>query len=460
MTGAALASAALLAVGLWGRLSALVALQSYIALTQLNHEAGGGDDLLLYNALWLLVLARSTATLSLSCRLRTGRWVSPEPVPAWPRYLAIYQLVLVYWATGMQKVGAGWVPGGDLSALYYILQQPSWVRWDLSWLAWVYPLTQLATLVTWLFEVGSPLLLLALWYRNTRERPGRLRALFNRLNFRRLFVTVGVGLHVSLLVLMNVEPFSWATLAYYVCLFRPEEWEALGRRLRGRGSPAPAEARAGTLWWPPLRAALVSLHLLAVTLVAFPAPPGFTLNRSTWRDPAVQAELASWTERLGGLGVETNPAELEDFLLEATRKYLGVRDALVDPFGPYYSYCGTYQSWQMFSAPDRTPSRLHVDVEEGGRWRTVTVERDPEHPWLDGWLSHHRLRPAVFTFGRGAGDYRTFAEWLAEQAKRDFPHATRVRVRYYQARTPTPEEMRAGSRPGGRFVHEVESSLN
>ena len=64
-----------------------------------------GDDRLLTNALWLLVLSRSTATLSLDCRLRTGQWVSSVLVPAWPRYLALYQLVLVYGTTGLQKLG-------------------------------------------------------------------------------------------------------------------------------------------------------------------------------------------------------------------------------------------------------------------------------------------------------------------------------------------------------------------
>jgi hypothetical protein len=458
LTVVSLASGILLATGLGGRLTAFVALQSYVALISLNPIGHGGDDILLGNALWLLVLARSTATLSLDCRLRTGRSVSAEPVPAWPRYLVIYQLVLVYWATGIQKVAAEWVPGGDLSALYYILQEPSWVRWDLSWLAWVYPLTQGATLVTWLFEICAPLLLLALWYRRTADRPGRLRAFFNWINHRRLFVVVGVTLHVSLLVLMNVEPFSWATLSFYFCLFRPEEWHALAHRLFG-GQPASALAAAGTRWWPPVRAALVTLHLVAVTLLAIPAPPEAALSPEIWRDAQVHDEVSTWADRLSGWGLAVTPTELEEFLRAASQEYLPARNALVAPFEPYYTYCHAYQSWQMFCAPDRAPTRLHVDIEEGGVWRTVAVERDPERPWLDGWLSHHRVRPAVFAFGRGDTGYRNFAAWLAEQAAHDFPGAERVRVRYYKAATPSPEEMRAGHRPEGQFVNPVVLSL-
>src|SRR5262249_45989543 len=150
-------SGALLALGLGGRVTALVVAQSYLAVSQLNPLCCAGDDRLLSNALWLLVLSRSTVTLSLDCRLRTGRWVSDEPVPAWPRYLAIVQLVLVYGATGLQKMGIDWLPGGGFAALYYILQEPAWVRWDMSWLAWVFPLTQIATAVAWFFEVSAPL---------------------------------------------------------------------------------------------------------------------------------------------------------------------------------------------------------------------------------------------------------------------------------------------------------------
>jgi len=39
---------------------------------------------MLLNALWLLVLSQSSATLSLDCRLPHGRWATVEPSPAWP----------------------------------------------------------------------------------------------------------------------------------------------------------------------------------------------------------------------------------------------------------------------------------------------------------------------------------------------------------------------------------------
>lgn len=226
-----LAAGLLTAGGLGGRLSVFVALQGYLALVRLNGDATGGYDAAISNGLWLLVFARSTETLSLDCRIRTGQWTRDRPVPAWPRYLAVFQLVLIYWSTGLHKLSATWTPAGGFSALYYILQQPTWQRWDMSWLAWAYPLTQIGTAVTWVWEVTSPLLLLALWYRATASRPGWLRRLFNRINYRRVFVTIGVLVHIGIAVLLEVGPFSWVMLSYYICLYRPEEWRRRRERL-------------------------------------------------------------------------------------------------------------------------------------------------------------------------------------------------------------------------------------
>jgi hypothetical protein len=54
-------------------------------------------------------------------------------------------------------------------------------------------------------------------------------------------------MHIGILVLMNMGPFSWISMAYYLCLWRPEELEALARKLfRRASSPQPTvDAEAG-----------------------------------------------------------------------------------------------------------------------------------------------------------------------------------------------------------------------
>jgi hypothetical protein len=242
LVGLCLLSGGLLIAGLGARWAALVGLQCFLGLSWLNGQAGGSYDFLLANALWLVVLAESDRTASLWARLSRGAWLAPGEVPSWPRYLMVVQLVLMYFATGIQKVSAHWVPGGDWSALYYILQQPSWQRWRMEWAAWVYPLTQAATGAVWFFEVGAPLLLLAFWYRDSREQGGALRATFNRVDLRALFCMAGVSMHLGIATLMDVGPFSTVAIALYAALWHPEElrrWLSARSRPPAAGRPSP-----------------------------------------------------------------------------------------------------------------------------------------------------------------------------------------------------------------------------
>jgi hypothetical protein len=224
-----------LTVGLGGRLSALIALQALLALFSLHPRTGGGHDRLITNALWLLVLAPSDRSLSLRSWLETRRWLNPTPVAGWVRWLVIGQLVLMYAGTGLQKVGAEWFPWGDYAAVQRALLSPSWARWDLTQaVAALSPLIQAATALSWLWEVSFAALPLLLWWRATRTRPGRLRALANRLDLRAWMAAFGVGLHLGLLVLMELGPFSLISMSLYPCLWSGAEWGRwLGRRAAG-----------------------------------------------------------------------------------------------------------------------------------------------------------------------------------------------------------------------------------
>ncbi|MCA9707359.1 MAG: HTTM domain-containing protein [Myxococcales bacterium] len=221
LVGAGLGLGALLVVGLGGRLTALGLLQVYYAINTAKGTLTGGYDTLITNALWLLVFAQSTATLSLDCRRRTGRWTSDEPVPAWPRYLLILQLLVVYGTTGLYKLSPVWTPGGDYSALYWVFQDPTWRRFDMTLTASIYPLTQLATAVTWWWEVLTPLMLVVYWARHTAARGGRLRRALNRYDLRKPWAAIGIGLHLGILAMLNVGPFSWISMSYYLCLIPP-----------------------------------------------------------------------------------------------------------------------------------------------------------------------------------------------------------------------------------------------
>lgn len=228
-----------MAVGLGGRFGVLAAALSYRTVSTINGASGGYDNMIA-SATWLLFLSSSTTTLSIDCLRRHGRWTSDEEVPAWPRFLVLGQLVLVYTASGLQKTSASWTFADEYSALYWFLQDPTWIRFDMGWTVAAYPLTQLMTFAVWHFEVGAPLLLLVLYLRDTQERGGRLRRWSNRYDLRKPWAAFGIGMHLGIGALMNMGPFSWISIAYYACLFRPDEIEGFASRCfgwlrRGRG---------------------------------------------------------------------------------------------------------------------------------------------------------------------------------------------------------------------------------
>jgi hypothetical protein len=199
--------------------------------------------------------------------------------------------------------------------------------------------------------------------------------------------------------------------------------------------------------WPHLRAALVTAHIVAIFACAFPSPSG-GMNRSSWRDPTVQAEIAAWGERLS-----VPPDVLEEHLWSLATAFMGLRKKALAPFQPYYHHAGTWQAWHMFVAPHRNPARLHIDIDRDGTWETVYISRDPQLRWRAELFDHSRGRAALFRYSwrHYRVPFRHLGEWLARKAAEDFPDASRMRTRWYRYRTPTPEEVRTDTAPAGRF---------
>jgi hypothetical protein len=181
------------------------------------------SDLVLFNLLVPLVFSGCGRSLSLDALL----FKKPREVPAWPRYVLIGQMTLMYWGAGVQKISSGWLPGGSLDAVWYILQWTHWLKRPIameplaSWF-WV---TRALTLGTWVLENSAPVLLLAFWYRHTHARPGRLRALFNRLDVRAIYVALALAMHVGIWATLEVGEFFGYCSAYVMCCFTPAEWQ-------------------------------------------------------------------------------------------------------------------------------------------------------------------------------------------------------------------------------------------
>jgi hypothetical protein len=186
-----------------------------------------GIDTLLRNVVLILSLSSCGRRFGVDALLFGERRLAP----AWPRHLLILQLATMYFCAGIQKTALSWGPLGGFSALFLILQDPAIAAWRFDWLARWYPLTQLATLGTLIFEWSACLVPLVYWFRDTRTAPGRVRALFNSVRPLRIWVALGVALQLGIAGTMSLGIFPWAMLALYPAFVHPDE---LGRALRTR----------------------------------------------------------------------------------------------------------------------------------------------------------------------------------------------------------------------------------
>jgi len=213
-------------LGRFSRTSALVLVFASGELAQLSPSADRGIDTLLRNVLLVLACSGAGACWSLDARGAPRQPDAPggRLIPAWPRYLLIVQLVILYFTAGMLKQSAPWTSLGGYYALYKVLQQPHYARFALphELLAALYPFLQLSTLLTVWFERLAFALPLLLWLRRTRARAGRVRAALNRARLLEIWIALGIMFHLALAFGMELGIFPWGCLAIYPALARPE----------------------------------------------------------------------------------------------------------------------------------------------------------------------------------------------------------------------------------------------
>lgn len=193
-------------------------------------------DVLCRNVLLIFCLSGWGKTWSVDARIATGTFRPLDVrVGSWARMLLITQLVVMYFTAGVQKVGFLWMPWGHFGALYVILQDPAIARFDFAYLARqpFFLSTQIGTMVTMVWQWCYPLVFLWLWYKNTPDRPGRLRAWSIRWHLHLVWMAVGGVFHLLLAATMELGIFPWAMLALYPAFFDPEELAAALRAVGG-----------------------------------------------------------------------------------------------------------------------------------------------------------------------------------------------------------------------------------
>lgn len=231
--GGLVAAELCLLVGAFTRTAALVTMLLSAQWMQILPDGDRGIDTLLRNVLLVLAFSSAGRRWSVDALLRGEGFAGRgEPLPAWPRYLLVLQIVVMYFTAGVQKYGQHWWPWGGWSALYVVLRDWSVSAWPFPWLDQPVPwfLTRVGTLVTLVFQDTYPLVLLH--YFPPLGEPGRIRRVFERYRLHWAWIATGMVFHLLLAATMELGIFPWGMMALYWVFLHPDELRALTSRAR------------------------------------------------------------------------------------------------------------------------------------------------------------------------------------------------------------------------------------
>ncbi|MBI3331663.1 DUF393 domain-containing protein [Candidatus Peregrinibacteria bacterium] len=211
-------------IGVYPRLMTIVAALLLFSFHERNPLSLGGGDTVLRNAGFLLMLAPCGRAFSKRrWRLQWERWrtklplLPPATMPAWPMWLMLWQLMVIYITTAWDKsLGDMWLNG---TAVGSALLHTHFARWPLSWMMVIAVGSPIYTYGTLIWEFAWALLLL----------PKRiLEALkLSHGTVKRGLLIGGILFHGGIFILMDVGSFSPAMLTAYLGVLTEEDFKAL-----------------------------------------------------------------------------------------------------------------------------------------------------------------------------------------------------------------------------------------
>lgn len=199
----------------------------YLTTVSIHHRnllTASGADCLLVILAFLLMLSPCGAACSLDARRAARRTGAPfEPLIApWPLRLIQIQISLIYLSTArLKSLGNDWLDG---SALHYVLNNGEVRRFTFG-------LDQLPQVTRWLtFAALAAEFALAVlpWFRKTRP----------------WVLLLGLGLHGSIFLTVNIPVFGELMCLSYLAFLTPSEFDALLRLARPRALARPSPPHA------------------------------------------------------------------------------------------------------------------------------------------------------------------------------------------------------------------------
>lgn len=210
-------------IGLFPRLSTIISCVLVLSLQERNYFPLAGGDTVLRVLGVLLMVSPGIGAFSVSRlwkqwkHFRTSRTLlSPMTMPAWPRLLLLWQLIVLYVTSDWSKLmGSAWIGGYAPS---FALHHPDFSRFGgaiYDAIPYSYAFIAYFTMLweaMWIFFLIPPSL--------TKDLPFGSRG-----RFRRWMIFSGVMFHLGIQITMYVGNFSWAMWTAYFGILMKEDFE-------------------------------------------------------------------------------------------------------------------------------------------------------------------------------------------------------------------------------------------
>jgi uncharacterized membrane protein YphA (DoxX/SURF4 family) len=199
------AATALLLVGRWTRIAAVLTWALTLSFANVNPNIDNAGDTIRGITLFYLMLCPCGAVWSVDRLLQRRREINSAPVHVWPWPLRLLfiQLIFIYFMNGLYKLtGTDWFEG---NSLYYVLCDLTLTRFSIAQLPVPFFLAKVATWLVLIWELTFPVLVL---FRATRW----------------LALLIGVAFHLGILATLELGGFVPYVLCLYLPLLPWEKW--------------------------------------------------------------------------------------------------------------------------------------------------------------------------------------------------------------------------------------------
>ena len=207
---------AAMGIGFRSRVAVPLCLLTNVVQSYWNPLPLSGAHYVTRGVLFALIWVDTGAVWSVDAR---GRGAAPS-APVWPLRLLQFQVAVIYFSSGLWKLGnAEWRSG---TALAQVLANNVYRRFPIALPEALTPYTVAATHLVLAWELGFPFAVLNRWT-------------------RRLALALGILLHLGMWLALEIGPFTLVMLSTYVAFVSPERVASLNRRGRSR------DAKSGAL---------------------------------------------------------------------------------------------------------------------------------------------------------------------------------------------------------------------